>query len=72
MAFENALHLFPLDAAPKGHDLIHWNSNTLWRSDYDDMAVGYFFFAQDIFGEQFSLWDEQVWRFDPETGHSQM
>ncbi|NWJ44709.1 MAG: SMI1/KNR4 family protein [Chloroflexi bacterium] len=69
-AFESALHVFPVGNTLHTYNLQRWNSETLWRSEYSDMAEGFLFFAQDAFGEQFGLKDGYVWRFNPETGDS--
>jgi hypothetical protein len=68
LAFESALHVFPLGPVQGGYDLDTWNSDALWHAEYMDMTEGYFFFAQDLFGEQFCIKDEYIWRFNPETG----
>lgn len=70
-AFEQALHVFPL-----GSDITNtmtlgdWNSETLWRSAYGDLAKGFLFFAEDIFGDQLCITTKQsgVFRFDSERG----
>jgi len=49
-------------------DLGRWNEDHLWRSGYQDMADGYLFFAEDVFGGQFAIKDGTVFSFDPETG----
>lgn len=66
-AFERALHVFPLGPAD-GYDLTRWNSADLWRATYGRVTNDFLFFAEDLFGEQFCLYDERVWRFNPETG----
>lgn len=47
-----------------------WNSTSLWRDDYRDLAEGLLFFAEDAFQDQFCLSarHEEVLRFDAETG----
>jgi hypothetical protein len=67
-AFESALHVFPLRTTADSYGLIDWNAADLWRGEYATMADGYLFFAEDLFGEQFALKDDAVWRFNPETG----
>lgn len=67
-AFESALHVRA--AGPTGGEpsVQEWNSEELWRSAYGAMSEGHLFFAEDAFGGQFSIKDEQVFTFDPETG----
>src|SRR5262249_30041123 len=67
-AFEGALHVLPFDQVACGCTLAEWNSSKNWRSEYQDLAMGCFFFAEDIFGGQFCLFDGAVAGFDPETG----
>ncbi|WP_170224604.1 SMI1/KNR4 family protein [Actinokineospora cianjurensis] len=71
-AFVSAFHLFGIAAEPTDHpaDLVAWNSPTHWRSEYADLADGYLFFAEDVFGSQFALpaTGDAVLLFDPETG----
>jgi hypothetical protein len=55
---------------PEWYGLEQWNSADLWRFEYDDMAYGHLFFAEDVFGGQFSVFEGQVCVFDPETGSS--
>jgi hypothetical protein len=65
-AFESALHVFPSNAS-QGMDLEKWNSATLWRNEYEDLAKGLLFFAEDIFGGQFCIKKDGIYLFDPET-----
>jgi len=67
-AFESALRIFPIGAAEGVMDLERWNSHDLWRSRYDELAVGCLFFAEDAFGGQFCVRDDKIFSFDPETG----
>jgi hypothetical protein len=67
-AFESALHVFPSAAPGKEMNLNGWNSFDLWRFEYGDLAEGTLFFAEDAFGNQFSLYDQHVYFFDAETG----
>jgi hypothetical protein len=66
-AFESALHVFPSGSATE-LTLEWWNGDALWRDAYGDLADGLLFFAEDIFGGQFTLSDRGVGAFDPETG----
>jgi hypothetical protein len=68
-AFESALHVLPCGPVADGAmSLQLWNDPDLWRSGYDGMADGLFFFAEDIFGGQFAFGMDGVVSFDPETG----
>ncbi len=67
-AFETALHVFSVETTEWGYGLVDWNSAKLWRSEYDGMADGFLFFAEDIYGEQFGIRDNKVYRFNPENG----
>ena len=71
-AFEGALHVFADRVATGETGLERWNSRTLWRDQYADLTNGHFFFAEDIFGGQFSLWERGVCTWDPETGESEL
>src|SRR5690242_19113144 len=55
VAFESALHVFPVGPVDEGYDLQQWNSPDLWRSAYGNLAEDALFFAEDIFGEQFCI-----------------
>lgn len=67
-AFEGALHVFPMGATNLGWNSSTWNSVDLWRLYYGKSTDGLLFFAEDIFGEQFALYQDMICRFDPETG----
>lgn len=67
--FESALHILPIGLG-RGMDLETWNSPSLWRLEYGDMADNLLFFAEDAFGFQFAIRDESVVCFDPETGRT--
>lgn len=32
LAFDGALHVWPISHVDHGYDLTHWNSHTLWRN----------------------------------------
>ena len=51
-------------------DLEHWNSEALWRADFELATEGLLFFAEDVFGEQFALSEGKVLRFNPESGET--
>jgi len=66
-AFESALHVFPAESGAE-MNLNDWNLPGLWRFEYGDLADSTLFFAEDAFGNQFSLRDGRVCFFDAETG----
>ena len=69
--FEQALHVFPSGADTTGTmTLEHWNTQTLWRSAFGDLAEGLLFFAEDALGDQFCLSKREpfIFRFYSETG----
>ncbi len=67
-AFEGALHVRPSTVAPNEYSVAAWNDAALWRSTYDGLTDGCVFFAEDAFGGQFAVVDDDVVTFDPETG----
>jgi hypothetical protein len=68
-AFESALHVFPLTSDTSAEiNLEQWNSQTLWRCEYEDLAEDLLFFAEDVFQDQFCLSYEGIVRFQSETG----
>lgn len=67
-AFENALHVFPCTSSSVSMDLQQWNAAELWRNEYQDLTDGCVFFAEDVFGGQFCLYEQAIHTFDPETG----
>ena len=72
-AFESALHVFPVSPLlSEERSLETWNSSQLWVSDYDGLADGCLFFAEDIFGGQFCITATGISTFDPETGELQL
>ena len=70
--FESALHIFPSGEAKNTISLESWNSQDLWRKDYDSLAEKGLFFAEDIFGVQFCILDNKIVTFDPETGDTEL
>jgi hypothetical protein len=69
-AFVSALHVLPSGTDDR-MSLERWNSDDLWRREYDGMADGLVFFAEDVFGVQFALAGTSVVTFEPETGEVQ-
>jgi hypothetical protein len=67
-AFESALLVRPLDFESCPLGLIQWNDSALWKSEYKVDLSSVVFFAEDIFGIQFCIKDNEVNSFDPETG----
>jgi len=67
-AFESALHVMPAQACEFETGIVDWNSEQLWVDEYQGMAKGLLFFAEDIFGDQFCIGADGVYQFDPETG----
>jgi hypothetical protein len=70
-AFEKALLVRPLkhDGLPKG--IWEWNAPTLWKNDYEGMLDAMLCFAEDVFGNQFALQQEEVLAVDAETGEAE-
>jgi len=66
-AFEASLHVFPLSSSDC-MSLEEWNSDSLWRGGYGDLAGGLLFFAEDVFQDQFCLSSQGVLRFNSECG----
>jgi hypothetical protein len=67
-AFESALHVMPAQSYAQETGLADWNSEQLWIHEYQGLAKGLLFFAEDIFGGQFCIGNDGVYQFDPETG----
>lgn len=67
-AFESALHVFPAGRTASGYDVERWNDLKGWTAGYDGLATDSLFFAEDIFGEQFAIKGDAIYRFDPEGG----
>jgi len=66
-ALESALHIFPVTSDPAS-GLEGWNSDSLWRGGYKDLAHGLLFFAEDVFQDQFCLSSQGIMRFCAQTG----
>ncbi|WP_054782767.1 SMI1/KNR4 family protein [Pseudovibrio denitrificans] len=67
-AFECALHVLPLTPSQEVMSLTRWNDNQLWRDGYGMLDAKIIFFAEDVLGNQFCLFEGAVHSFDPETG----
>lgn len=70
-AFENALHFLPAHSSLLSVGIEEWNAALGWRKEYEDLADGCLFFAEDVFGGQFCIFNNRIWSFDPETGERQ-
>lgn len=66
-ALDGALHVFPSGISKRGHTLEEWNGPDLWLDGYSFAIPERVYFAENVFGEQFTL-GESVELFDPETG----
>lgn len=72
-AFETALHVFPITSdLDRGIDLEEWNSSSLWREGYQDLAEGLIFFGEDVFQDQFCISSRGILRFSAESGKTVM
>jgi len=67
-AFGSALHVRPLGGS-MGQEA--WNDRAGWRADYLDATDGHWFFAEDVFGGQFSIRGDEVCSWDPETAKAE-
>lgn len=67
-AFESALHFFPASALAPEISIDEWNVAELWIDAYEGLADDRLFFAEDVFGGQFCIFDGSIHSFDPETG----
>ena len=54
------------------YTLDQWNHAELWVSAYAELAAGCYFFAEDLFGNQFALSEMGVLSFEAETGETEM
>lgn len=70
LAFESALHVFPLGGVRGDDDLESWNAATGWRTSYNGLAADCLFFGEDVFGNQFAIKGGQVVSFDAETAEA--
>jgi hypothetical protein len=68
-AFESSLHVFQSGSSDNQIITLEtWNSEELWRNKYEEFAQDCLFFAEDIFGGQFCIKNNNICSFDPETG----
>jgi hypothetical protein len=65
---DDALHVFPFEATNE-LTVFAWNEPARWRFEYGDLVPAEaFFFAEDVFGNQFCVLDGAIQTFDAETG----
>lgn len=69
-AFEGALLVRPYSSGGGVLGVREWNDATLWRQNYQELAMGLWFFAEDVFGCQFCTRDGRICTFDPESGET--
>jgi hypothetical protein len=67
VAFDGGLRCFGLTTR-RLPSLDAWNAATAWRSEYQSLADGLLFFAEDVFGNQFAGDGKGIVRFHAETG----
>ena len=67
-AFGAALHVFPCESTDFSRGLVEWNEPGLWKHEYQSFVDPGLCFAEDIFGNQFSIKDGSVHHFEVETG----
>jgi len=71
-AFESALMMRPYSQKCFPMGIVEWNDPKGWKANYDIDLSSECFFAEDIFGEQFSARNDGIAKFDPETGESKL
>ena len=59
-AFGAALHVFPCESTDFSRGLVEWNEPGLWKHEYQSFVDPGLCFAEDIFGNQFSIKDGSV------------
>lgn len=67
-AYEYALLVRPFSSVTAPLGVIEWNTPTLWKEQYETNLSDHIFFAENIFGEQYSITHDGVYSFDPELG----
>lgn len=67
-AFESALHVFPIGEQCDTISFQEWNALATWKSSYGGLVDRLWFFAEDIFGDQFGVSDDSVIVFRSESG----
>src|SRR5690348_1668203 len=69
-AFESALLFRPYFREQPPLGLVQWNTPSVWKRSYGGRVEEMVFFAEDLFGVQFCLFENSVASFDPETGET--
>jgi len=67
-AYESALLVRPLSSRDSPLGIAEWNEPDLWKDQYEVDLSDHIFFAENIFGEQYSLTSDGIYSFDPELG----
>jgi hypothetical protein len=67
-AFGPALHVLPCASTDLSWGIADWNMPGLWKHAYHSFVDPGLCFAEDVFGNQFSIKDGTVYRFLVETG----
>ena len=67
-AFGPALHILPSQSSDRSWGLVDWNMPGLWKHEYADFVDPGLCFAEDVFGNQFSIKAGTVHHFAVETG----
>ena len=67
-AFESALHVFPTETTALSWGLTEWNRSSLWKCEYKGIVDKVFCFAEDLFGNQFCIENDEIVTLDVETG----
>lgn len=67
-AFGPALHVFPSESTDLSWGLVDWNMPGLWKCEYLSFVDPGLCFAEDVFGNQFSIKDGGIYHFEVETG----
>ena len=65
--FESALRVFPDTTSSSSWGLEEWNSEENWKYSYSGLASDLFCFAEDIFGNQFCISNNEIVIFNAET-----
>jgi len=60
-AFESALHFYSSKQGDNEINIVKWNSPDLWIDAYGELIQDLFFFAEDIFGDQFCIKDNYIY-----------
>ena len=71
-AFESALLVRPFSSQNVPLGVAEWNDPSGWKRKFDSDLSVEIFFAEDVFGEQFSLRKNGVFKFNPETGEIEL